>query len=44
MHLRLRVILTAVQTLVLSDLIFIESVCRPLGDGLLDTIGARGRG
>ena len=41
MHLRLRVILTAVQNLVLSDLIFIESVCRPLGDELLDTIGAR---
>ena len=42
MHLRLRVILTAVQNLVLSDLIFIESVCRPLGDRFLDTIRARG--
>lgn len=41
MHLRLRVILTAVQNLVLSDLLFIESVCRPLGDRFLDTIGAR---
>ena len=41
MHLRLRVILTAVQNLVLSDLLFIESVCRPLGDELLDMIGAR---
>jgi len=39
MHLRLRVILTAVQNLVLSDLIFIESVYRPLGDGFLDAIG-----
>ena len=34
-------ILTVVQNLVLSDLIFIESVCRPLGDELLDKIGAR---
>ena len=38
MHLRLQVILRVVQNLVLSDLIFIESVYQPLGDRFLDMI------